>query len=135
MNKTIEYPVADLTRKNIAKVFDRLIVDYQNAKEDRVRLAENTTTELDEFTVLEEIELFTVDIRGYASQIKSYGKIEQEEKAAMELEKMRLLEVNSVAKWYFESSPDDYWHLKLYVRMLDYLRLLILEDIKSRSGI
>jgi hypothetical protein len=131
----MEYPVADLTRKHIAQLLDRLIVDYQNAKEDRVRLAENTTTELDEFSVLEEIELFTVDIRGYGSQIKSYGKIEHEEKAAMELSKMRLLEVNSVAKWYFESSSEDYWHLKLYVRMLDYLRLLILEDIKSRCAI
>lgn len=134
MNKTISYSVADLTRNHIARLVEQLIVDYRNAKEDRARLAGTTDSDSDEFTVLEEIELFTVDIRGYASQVTRYGQIENEEKAATELEKMRLLEISSVAKWYFESNPEDYWHLKLYVRMLDYLRLLILEHIKLSLG-
>ncbi|WP_199246403.1 hypothetical protein [[Phormidium] sp. ETS-05] len=108
---------------------DELIVYYHNAKEERQRLSAISNPDEEEFTLLEEIELLTGDIRGYASQVKISGKLRNEEEAASQLQKMRVFDVTTIEKWYFESG-EDFWHLKLYLKMLDYLRCLLIEYIK-----
>ncbi len=110
----------------INRLFDELIVYYQNSKEERQRLSAISNPDEEEFTLLEEIELLTGDIRGYASQVKISGKLRNEEEAASKLQKMRFFDVSTIEKWYFESG-EDFWHLKLYLKMLDYLRCLLIE--------
>ncbi|WP_051036704.1 hypothetical protein [Calothrix sp. PCC 6303] len=47
----------------------------------------------DEFTVLEEIELLTVDIRGYASQILVNGRIENQQEAIEKLHSIGVIQI------------------------------------------
>ena len=54
----------------ITLLLKQLTIDYINTKEEQKKLASLPLTSDEEFTVLEEIELLTVDIRGYASQIQ-----------------------------------------------------------------
>jgi len=82
------------------------------------------------FTVLEEIELLTSDIRGYAHQIQARGWVENEQQAIERLQNMGVFDVPALAKFYF-STDGGYQQMKAYIRMLDYLRLLILEYLCS----
>lgn len=107
---------------------ESLIVYEKNAKADRKKLAPTLQKDSDDFTVLEEIELLTTEIRGYASQIKIYGRIKNEVEGIKILESKGIFAIPSIAGWYF-NSDDDYQQLKFYASMLDYLRLLILESI------
>lgn len=129
MNKiAIATTGTELIENRIGELLDRLIIYEKNAKADRKNLAQTLPNDSDDFTVLEEIELLTTEIRGYASQIKIYGRIKNEEEAIKILESKRIFAISSIAQWYF-NSDDDYQQLKLYASMLDYLRLLILELI------
>lgn len=118
----------ELARDYISQLFQDLILYYQAAKDERKRIAEIWVSE-EEFTVLEELELLTADIRGYASQFKVYGRVSEPAAAATKLHKMRILDTPAVAQWYFNSSKD-YLKMKFYIQMLDYLRLLVLEYIE-----
>lgn len=119
---------SEIARKHITRLFDNLINSYQNTKEERKHLAV-TSIESEEFTVVEEVELLTVDIRGYASQIKTSAYVNKPEEAVNRLQNMRVFDVPCIAEWYFESSQD-YLQMKFYIEMLDYLRLLVLEYIE-----
>lgn len=125
MSESVANHNLESARIYINLLFDELIVYYQNAKEERQRLSARYNPD-EEFTLLEEIELLTGDIRGYASQVKISGKLRNEEEAASKLQKMRVFDVSTIEKWYFESG-EDFWHLKLYLKMLDYLRCLLIE--------
>ncbi len=114
-----------IIRNYIIQILDQLNVDYQNTKSERSDIAANYSQLEDEFSVLEEIELLTTDIRGYANQIKFSGDVDQGEKSIVNLQKMRLFDVPSLAKIYFSDSGQ-YPNVKSYLRTLDYLRLLIL---------
>jgi len=129
MNKLTKIGPAELLGKHIIHLFDQLTIDYQNTKSERQKLAA-TQTEAEEFTILEEIELLTVDIRGYASQVKNYGQIiKNEESAAARLQNMAFINIPSLVQWDLDPNQD-YPLLKLYLKMLDYLRLRLLEFIK-----
>ncbi len=65
----------EITRNYIIHILEKLTLDYQNTKGERKGIASLFPTDDDEFTLLEEIELLTVDIRGYASQIQARGWI------------------------------------------------------------
>ncbi len=120
----------DITRHYISHLLQQLTEDYKNTKEERKKLASLSPASREEFTVLEEIELLTADIRGYASQIQVRGKIEKEQQAIERLQTMQVLDVPTIAKFYFVTDGD-YKQIKAYIRMLDYLRLLILEYLHS----
>lgn len=110
-------------------MLDQLTIDYQNTKQERKEIASTFPIYKEEFTVLEEIELLTADIRGYGSQIKARGRIENEPTAIERLENMQVFNVPAIAQLYFASNPD-YRQMKAYIRMLDYLRLLMLEYLR-----
>ncbi len=125
---TLNTQDSEITRNYIIHLLDQLVVDYQNTKQERKEIADQFPSSDEEFTVLEEIELLTADIRGYASQIKARGWIENEQEATRRLQAMRVFEIPALAQFYF-GTDGDYWRMKAYVRMLDYLRLLILEKL------
>ena len=123
----------EITRNYINHLLKQLTVDYQNTKQERKEIASLPPASDEDFTVLEEIELLTSDIRGYASQIQARGWIENEQEAIERLQTMRVFDVPALAQFYF-TTDGDYQHMKAYIRMLDYLRLLILEYLRSYQG-
>jgi hypothetical protein len=121
--------VSEPTRKfviTIIQLLEQLTIDYQNSKSERQAIAHQFSASETEFTVLEEIELLTTDIRGYASQIKARGYIENSQQAIEALQHKRVFNIPQIAQLYFNNSHQ-YEEIKFYLRMLDYLRLLILE--------
>ncbi|WP_347566312.1 hypothetical protein [Scytonema sp. UIC 10036] len=127
---TLDTQNSEITRNHIAFLLQQLTDDYKNAKEERKKLASLASASDEEFTLLEEIELLTVDIRGYASQIQAQGRIENEQQAIEHLQTMQVFDVPTIAQFYFLTDKD-YGKIKAYIRMLDYLRLLILEYLRS----
>ncbi|MFB2894880.1 hypothetical protein ACE1CI_18385 [Aerosakkonemataceae cyanobacterium BLCC-F50] len=117
---------SEITKHYIIDLLDQLKVEYQNTKEERQEIAKLLPISEEEFTVLEELELLTVNIRGYASQIKAQGRIKNEPEAIEQLKAMRVFDVGAIAKFYLTTN-EEYKKTKAYIRMLDYLRLLILE--------
>jgi hypothetical protein len=87
----------------------------------------------EEFTVLEEIELLTVDIRGYASQIQVAGRIENRQQAIERLHCIRVTDIPIIAQFYLEAN-DDYPQMKAYIRILNYMRSLILEYLLNSQA-
>ncbi|MBD2609069.1 hypothetical protein H6G81_32275 [Scytonema hofmannii FACHB-248] len=122
----------EIKRNYIIEILEQLTVDYQNTKQERKEVAALDPNFEEEFTVLEEIELLTVDIRGYASQIKRRGWIENEQQAINQLKSMRLFDIPAIAQFYLTTGRE-YRQIKAYMQMLDYLRLLIIEYLQPNQ--
>ncbi|MCL1473693.1 hypothetical protein [Argonema antarcticum] len=122
---------AEIARNYIEHLLKQLTVDYKNTKAERKKIASEFPASDEEFTFLEQIELVTVDIRGYASQIQARGWIENEQEAMEKLQNMQFLDFSAVSQLYF--APDgEYEQIKAYIRMLDYLRLVMIEYVRSQ---
>ncbi len=57
-------------------------------------------------------------------------KDENKQEAINWLQTMGVFDVSAIAQFYFTTDAD-YMQMKAYIRMLDYLRLLILEYLRS----
>lgn len=110
----------------ITQLLNKLTSDYHNTKQERKEIASQFYGTDEEFSLLEEIELLTVNIRGYASQIQATAKIVNEQEAIGQLQAMNAFNIPVIAQFYFNSN-DNYEQMKAYIRTLDYLRLVILE--------
>lgn len=129
MTKTIlNAQKSDILKRHIIDVLNQATIDYQNTKQERKEIGSNYPHNEEEFTLLEEIELLTVELRGYASQIESKGKIDQEIEAREKLNSSSVFLIPVIAKFYFETKG--YEQLKAYVKLLDYLRLLMIEYLQ-----
>jgi hypothetical protein len=117
----------DHMRHCISDLLTQTTTDYQKAQLERRQLAASSTPD-ETFTVLEELELLTTDLRGYANQIQIRGWIEQDAAAIAHLQALRLFSIPTIAQFYFET--EQYPMLKQYIRQLDYLRLLLLEYLQ-----
>lgn len=120
----------EVIRNYINHLLKQLTVDYQNTKQERKEITALFSASEEDFTLLEEIELLTSDIRGYASQIHAQGSIENKQEAIEQLQTMRVFDIPAIAQFYFTTNTN-YPHLKAYIRTLDYLRLLILEYLQT----
>ena len=122
----------ELTKNKIVQLLEQLTIDYQNCRQEREKIALEFLPSEEEFSLLEEIELLTTDIRGYASQIKVQGHINNKLTATEQLQKMRIFNTLTTAQFYFNNQLN-FPLVKSYLRMLDYLRLLILEFLSLES--
>ncbi|TAF16919.1 MAG: hypothetical protein EAZ76_06510 [Nostocales cyanobacterium] len=120
----------ELTKRNIAQLLSQLTNAYQNTRSERKEIATQFPPENEEFSLLEEIELLTVNLRGYASQIAATGDIVNKEQVISQLQAMRVFSITQIGKFYFNSNGK-YEQMKDYIRVLDYLRLLLLEYLQS----
>ena len=128
-NFTLNQRDAKQMKRCISELFAQMTTDYQQTRSERREVTAFPPSDED-FSVIEELELLTVDIRGYASQLQARDWIENPAAAIDRLQTLRLLSIPSIAQFYFENSRD-YPRLKEYVRKLDYLRLLLLEYLQS----
>ena len=128
-NFTLNQRDSKQMKRCISELFAQMTTDYQQTRSERREVTAFPPSDED-FSVIEELELLTVDIRGYASQLQARDWIENPAAAIDRLQTLRLLSIPSIAQFYFENSRD-YPRLKEYVRKLDYLRLLLLEYLQS----
>jgi hypothetical protein len=113
----------------IVQLLAQLTVDYQNTKSERQEIAQNYLGSEEEFSFLEELELVTVSIRGYSSQIDTSEGVEHREEAIADLHQLRVFDRFAIAQFYDEMRSG-YLQMRSYIRMLDYLRLLVLEYLQ-----
>jgi hypothetical protein len=129
-NTTLNIQNPEIIKSYITLLLEQLTIDYINTKQERKTIASLMFTSDEEFTVLEEIELLTVDIRGYASQIQATGSVNNYQQAIERLHSMRVTDIPVIAEFYLEAN-DNYPQMKAYIRMLDYMRSLILEYLSN----
>lgn len=134
-NSTLYQSDIEPVQRCIGELLERIIVDYQQTKEERRSLSKSLRSNAlpereDAFTVLEELELAATDLQGYASPVQLRGRVENAAVAVGHLKQLRLFDIPSVAAFYFESGAN-YPRLKETVRRLDYLRLLLLEFLQG----
>ncbi|TAE60287.1 MAG: hypothetical protein EAZ87_06530 [Nostocales cyanobacterium] len=120
----------ELTKRNISQILSQLTTVYQNTRSERKEITTEFPPANDEFSLLEEIELLTVNLRGYSSQILSTEQIANKHQVISQLQIMRVFGISTIGNFYF-SSNGRYEQTKNYIRMLDYLRLLLLEYLQS----
>ncbi|MBN3898886.1 MAG: hypothetical protein HWQ41_27530 [Nostoc sp. NOS(2021)] len=129
MNKLNEQ---ELTKRNIVQLLTQLINAYQNIRTERQEIAIQFPPKDEEVSLLEELELFTVNLRGYASQIQSTGQIVNQAQTIEQLQAMQVLNIPQIGSFYFGTNGN-YEQIKSYIRTLDYLRLLLLEYLQFQS--
>ncbi len=112
----------------IEQILNQLLIKYQNTQLEREKIA--LWEENQEFSILGIIEIFTDDIRGYAFQVITKNISINAQNILNELEKLKILEIPEVTKWYF-NPKFDYPKMKQYIEILNYLRLLIIEYIRN----
>jgi hypothetical protein len=113
----------------IVQLLAQLTVDYQNTKSERKEISQRYLGSEEDLSFLEELELVTVSIRGYASQIEASAGVENREEAIAELHQLRVFDRSAIAEFY-AATRSGYLQMRSYIRMLDYLRLLILEYLQ-----
>jgi hypothetical protein len=81
----------------------QLTVDYQKTQSERIEIAQSYFGSEEDFSFLEELELVTVSIRGYASQIEERAEVENREQAIAELHQLRVFDRSAIAQFYDET--------------------------------
>jgi len=120
----------EATKTHIVHLLDEIKLAYQNTQRERKEIVDNFRPSNEEFSLLEEIELLTVTLRGYGNQIQAQGWILNETNAIEKLREMRIFRIPVIAHFYFGSNGK-YEQIKGYVRILNYLRLLMLEYLQD----
>jgi len=115
----------------INQLLEQLTISYQNTKLERQKINQQPSPEQD-FTPLEELELLTVNIRGYASQIAATGTVKSNIQTISELQQLSVFNNRTIVQLY-DQARLYYPHLRSYISLLDYLRLLVLEWITKPS--
>lgn len=119
---------SQIAKQYISNVLQQLLIDYKNTREERRKIA--IWEESQDFSILGEIEIFTTDIEGYASQVIANDDLEQYQKMMQKLTKMNIFDIAYFADWYF-AEESQFPQVKLYIEKLNYLRLLVIEYIND----
>jgi len=119
-------PLEQSTQK-IIDLLNQLTQDYQQLlQQDKPLLFETFPPNSQTLSILEEIDLLTTDLRGYASQIIINQQIQNSDQALTRLRSMRLLENPSLAELYFTKNKQ-FPIIYQYLQKLDYLKLLLID--------
>ena len=110
----------------------QLTVEYQTAKSERMALIKVYPGTDENFSLIEELELLTIDMCGYANQAKDSGTVKNIDLAIVQLRELNVLGNASIVQFYGDT-PTEYPKIQAYIRLLDYLRLLTLEYLQNRS--
>jgi hypothetical protein len=114
-----------IQRSHITQLLNQLTVDYQSTKSERKHIFEHYPGSDEAFSLLEELELLTVDICGYATQVQT-ARPQNWQQTIAHLQTLRVFDRPVIAQFYAET-PSRYPQIQAYIRTLDYLRLLVLE--------
>ena len=116
--------LADVERRHISLLSERLDLLYQMMKAERLAIAQ--WEEAQTFSILGVVELFSAEIQGYAEQLDFDQHSSLSAESIDRLRRLNVFRVDYFASWYFQSL-EQYPQTKEYVEQLDHLRLLLLE--------
>lgn len=127
MLNTITLNPLEQSTKKIVELLTQLTQDYQSIlQQDKSSLLENFPLSDHEFSILEEIDLLTTELRGYASQINVNQQIKNPDQTLTKLRNLRILANPSLAELYFIKN-EQFPLIHQYLQKLDYLKLLIID--------
>lgn len=119
-------PVEQATQK-IINLVNQLTQDNQQLLEQDKSLLLATFPPNDQtLSVLEELDLLTTDLRGYANQIIFHQQICNPDQALTTLKSIDLFQNPSLAELYFTKNKQ-FPLFYQYLQKLDYLRLLLID--------
>ena len=126
LDKILVNSLEQSTQK-IIDLLNQLTQDYQQLlQQDKALLLETFPPNPQTLSILEEIDLLTTDLRGYASQISINQEIQNPDQALTRLRSMRLLENPPLAELYFTKNKQ-FPIIYQYLQKLDYLKLLLID--------
>ena len=127
MLNTITLNPLEQSTKKIVELLTQLTQDYQSIlQQDKSSLLENFPLSDHEFSILEEIDLLTTELRGYASQINVNQQIKNPDQTLTKLRNLRILANPSLAELYFIKNKQ-FPLIYQYLQKLDYFKLLIID--------
>lgn len=120
----------EITRIYLSHFLHQLSNDYEKIKEELEILINTGKDDFVKVGILEELEKLTGTIEMYAIRIYKSYQVEDKKLAIMTLENMQVFNIPVIAEFFFFTDAK-YQEIKDYIKMLDYLRLLILEYLHS----
>ncbi|OKH17504.1 hypothetical protein [[Limnothrix rosea] IAM M-220] len=130
MSNTINVVNPEQAQRKIMVVLEQLVADYSSFQEEIPIINQEFPADEESFSVVEEIELLTTDLRGYGNQIKYSGAIQDLHKTLTTLKNLPILETPSLFKLYF-SNLSLFPKTKQYLQRLDYLKFLLIDWLEQ----
>jgi hypothetical protein len=116
----------------VAQLLAQATDDYATLRPELKQIAEQYPGSEDEFSFLEEFELWISDICGYAQQIEATGRVRQGDEAIAHLQQLQFSANPMFVRLYAEAR-EQYPKVGAYLQSLDYLRLLSLEYLQMQQ--
>lgn len=132
MSNTVTLANPEKAQQKITVLLEQLTHDYQSLKQEVPVINQAFPFNDEELSIVEEIELLTTDLRGYASQIKIKGSINHKTKAFDFLKSTQIFEIPSLAELYF-SERATLPFTKQYLQKLDYLKFLLIDWLEQHQ--
>ena len=132
MSSTREMPNSlkpvDIDCYYIGWLSEQLDLLYQAKKLERLKLA--SWEEEKPFSILGVIELLSLEVQGYATQVEVGNYTASHTKIIEHLRQLNILKVDYFAQWYFQNL-DTYPQTKQYIEQMDHLRLRLIESFSQ----
>ncbi len=133
MSNTITLNPIEQTTRKIINLLDQLNHDYHQIQQSESQsLVEVFPLNEQEFSIMEEIDLMTTDLCGYASQVKISDHIQNPEQAIKYLRQTLILSNPLIADLYF-SQGGKFPLIHQYLQKLDYLKFLLIDALTNNS--
>lgn len=117
------------TKERIRLLSMQLDEMYKQMKAERNKIAH--WEEEQEFSILGVIELFSTDIQGYAEQaLLNTSDTPFGNNSVNHLRRLNVFNIDYFIQWYFHNL-EMYPQTKKYVEQLDYLRLLLIDNLSK----
>jgi hypothetical protein len=116
----------------VAQLLARVTDEYRGLMLELKQVAEQYPGSDDEFSFLEEFELWVSSICGYAQQIQETGVVRQGNAGVAQLQQLQLSANPMFVRFYAEAG-ERYPRVGAYLQSLDYLRLLALEYLQMQQ--
>lgn len=110
----------------VKQLLMQVTADYKGLKSELKQVAEQYPGSDDEFSFVEELDLWISNISGYAEQVQSTGSIRQLDAVVIHLKQLQLSRYLVFMRFYADNK-EQYPRVKSYLQSMDYLRLLTLE--------
>ncbi len=115
----------------VTQLLTRVTNEYVALKPELKQVAEQYPGSDDEFSFLEELELWIANICGYAQQIQSTGSVRRGDEAIAQLQRLQF-STNPIFVRFYADGREQYPKVGAYLQSLDYLRLLALEYLQMQ---
>ncbi|HAG83670.1 MAG TPA: hypothetical protein DCL61_21590 [Cyanobacteria bacterium UBA12227] len=118
-------------RKRIEEIYNRLLMIEQSMKGERRKLWNQEKESEDDYAVWDRLEMLSMDIAGYVTQIILDGYTCQEaRKVVKNLRRLKIFNIECIMNWY-PLAAEEYPKIKEFFELLDYIRLLTLEYVEK----